>query len=139
MPSEETPKNQIEKPEIKKTAKEMENFYKEIVGYINDYNNGKITGTMYDLSLIDDKNNKDIKKKINIEERIKDLTPEDADMWEKVNNFKTNPIPLEDLDTYQEHVKASKNSSRDNFRAFIVQKITWLSSLNMDTREQPKK
>jgi hypothetical protein len=112
MPSEQLPE---------KISPKLKAFRDEIAGYIRDYKSGKIQGTMYDLSLITN---------------IEDLTEEDLIMWERVENYKTNPIPTELLDYYQKQVKDSKNSSRDNFRAYIIQKITWLSSLNINTKEQ---
>ena len=109
MPSEQLPQKEIKKP-----SKELLAFRNEIAGYIRDYKSGKITGTMYDLSLITN---------------VDDLTEEDYQMWQRVNNYETNPIPSELLNHYQEQVKISKNLSKDNFCAYIIQKITWLSSL----------
>jgi len=99
---------------LEKMSPELKAFQDEIAGYIAKYKSGEITGTMYDLSLITN---------------VEDLTEEDRMMWERVKNYKTNPISSEELDLYQKQIKDSKNSSRDNFRAYIVQKITWLSSL----------
>jgi hypothetical protein len=100
MPSEQLPE---------KINPKLKAFRDEIAGYIRDYKSGKIQGTMYDLSLITN---------------VENLIEEDLTMWERVKNYKTNPISTEDFDLYQKEVKDSKNSSRDNFRAYIIQKIT---------------
>ena len=74
----------------------------------------KITGTMYDLSLITN---------------VDDLTEEDYQMWQRVNNYETNPIPSELLNHYQEQVKISKKPFKRQFSRIYYTKITWLSSL----------
>ncbi|MCX6751832.1 MAG: hypothetical protein NT161_03685 [Candidatus Nomurabacteria bacterium] len=117
------PSDKLIKKEIEKPRKELVDFRKEITGYINGYKSGRITGTMYDLSLI---------------ENVDELIGEDLDMWKKLENYKTNPISERDLDIYQNHVKTSKSLSRDNFRAYIIQKITAFSSLDMNTEEKRK-
>jgi hypothetical protein len=98
----------------------MKLFRKELGFLISKRNAGEIKGTMFDLTLI---------------KNINDLTEEDAHMWYRANNYESNPILETELESYQKNVIDSKNSSRQDFLAFIIQKITSLK-LKKETKEK---
>ena len=134
----------IKKQETKKPVENMTPFCKEIAKYVTEYKSGKINGTMYDLTLI---------------ENLNHLKDEDGLMWKKINNYESNPISPEKLnleefelyqknaknfneefELYQKNVEDSKNPSRYQFRSFLTQRWSsiWLNIQGEEYRRKKK-
>lgn len=57
------------------------------------------------------------------DEQIKELTEDDAVIYNKVKNYSITPISPSELDLYKEKVESSKNLTRERFCHFILQRI----------------
>ena len=104
-----TSKNQflrssIENLKEEKSTIDVEDFCKEIAELIVKKEKGEIKG-MFELLSINPK----------------ELTEEDAHMWNKANNYKSNSFIEDEFKEYLLDVKNSKNSSREEFSSIIKQ------------------
>jgi len=55
-----------------------------------------------------------------------ELTEEDAEMWEKIKNYRSKPVTKEEFFAYRDKVIKSNNRSRGNFLAVMANKINGL-------------